>query len=272
MTMARARHAVVGLLVGSVLAACTSAPAAKVTPTSALTFGGTAYPLPGPTTSAPGSAAAGSSPAASGRAGVTGSEPRSATTSTSAAAVPSTGRVSDSARGAATSAGIARTTGPATANSAATPRPTTAAPDTAGLSAQEIRDRTAIEAVWVKYTDITLAIMKTPAARRRSVLASVAAEPLLGQLMGAIAKFAADGRDNYGYMTHAIYWGPPVGGEKTAVFGDCLDTSHAGSLKVKTGEKLTVGHAHDNAHLTAARDVRGNWRITQVQSLAGVKC
>ncbi len=264
MDLARARHVMAVLLVGAVLAGCTSVPTAAGTVSSALTFGGTAYPLPDPSTKASASATSGASTASPRTSKATRSRPATVT--------PASTGPAGSTRGAATSAGTASTTGPATADSAATLRPTTAAPDTAGLSAQEIKDRTAIEAAWLKYWDVTIPLLKTPPARRRSVLATVAGDPLLTDVMGAIAKFVSNGMDNYGYLAHAIYWGPSVDGNHNAVFGDCMDSSHLGSLNVRSGVKLTVGHTHDNTHVTVERAAGGGWRVTQIQFLHGVKC
>ena len=95
---------------------------------------------------------------------------------------------------------------------------------------------------------------------------------MLTAVVGRVAKFVADGKDNYGYFTHAIYWGPSVDGNHNAVFGDCMDTSHGGSLKVSTGVKLTVGHAQDNTHVTVERAAGGGWRVTQILFVSGVKC
>ena len=136
-----------------------------------------------------------------------------------------------------------------------------------GLPAGETSDREAIENAWVNYWVVTLPLLKRPPAVWHRTAATVAAEPLLADIMKNAAQFKKDGKDNYGSVKHRFYWGPPVGGEDVAVVGDCMDTSHVGSLNIKTGEKLTVGLVRDNARIGFQRGPDGKWRADHIQYL-----
>ena len=50
-----------------------------------------------------------------------------------------------------------------------------------------------------------------------------------------------------------------------------MDTSHVGSMNVKTQEKLTVGHINDNAKISFQRGPDRIWRVNDIQYL-DVKC
>ncbi|MET3806856.1 hypothetical protein ABIB25_003876 [Nakamurella sp. UYEF19] len=113
---------------------------------------------------------------------------------------------------------------------------------------------------------MTIPLLKTPAPTWRKSLATVSADPLLSVILQRLAQFKKDGVDNYGYVLHKFYWGPSVNSEDSAIVGDCMDTSHAGTIDVKSGTTLSVGLMMDDTRITFQR--HGNtWLASNIQSL-----
>ncbi len=128
-------------------------------------------------------------------------------------------------------------------------------------------DRQAVEAAWRDYWEVGLVLLKVPASQRRQNLSRVAVDPLLSDVITSAAQFQEEGVDNYGFVTHRFHWGPSVDGKNVALVGDCMDTSHSGSLNVKTKEKLTVGLPRDNAAIKFVRGSDNRWRAGHIQYL-----
>jgi hypothetical protein len=146
------------------------------------------------------------------------------------------------------------------------------APDTAGLSAQEQADRTAIEAVWTESWDIYLALPGTPDAERRDRAASVAVDPALAGMLKDAAAIAAQGLDTYGKVGHRISWTMPIDGADHALISDCQDLSQTGSYDIATGEKKTVGVERQSMQGSLVKQDDGTWKLAEVYYLRDEPC
>lgn len=162
-------------LAGALMAGCTSNGGVAGPASAALTPGGTAYPLS--SNSAPASS---SSPVSGSDVGSAPVGPTSVATtrpsSSGAAAPPTTVQPTGTSK---TPAGSATT--PKSATKPSSSSPSVGLPTISGgaLSAQEVKDRAAIQAVWVKYWEVNRRIVKTPTAGRQSLLESVTVQPQL---------------------------------------------------------------------------------------------
>src|ERR1700712_4809563 len=144
------------LVTGALIAGCTSTSSGGATTSPSLSVGGSAVgSSSGPSSAASTAVASPSSGPTAAPVSPTASETSSASTSkTRSSAAPPT---------------KSRSATPTTSRSL--PPPTV---ETAGLSPQEITDRTDIENAWVKYWNVTSDIFNTPKARRGPLLESVA--------------------------------------------------------------------------------------------------
>ncbi len=240
------------LLVVTLLAGCTSTTGAQSTNTMDLTPGGTVFPLPSVPIS-PGNSSAT-------RPVDTASKSVSQVTATSSKTSPRVPPTKPTT--------APRSSSKATVTPKTTPAPTV---NTTGLSAQEVKDRQAVEVAWLDYWTVTFGLMKVPGAERRQDLSRVAVDPILSDVLETATQFQTDGVDNYGYVRHKFYWIQSVDGKDASTVGDCMDTSHGGSMNVKTQEKLTVGHKNDNAKISFQRGPDHHWRVSDIQFIH-VKC
>lgn len=115
-------------------------------------------------------------------------------------------------------------------------------------------------------------MLSTPAAQWPAAVAAVAVDPTRAQMLDEAALFAKSGLRFYGQVANHPYWQTPIGGRNVAVMGDCRDSSHYGTLYVKSGNKRTVGVAHDNTRVTLVRGSDGVWRVQKIEYLLDVKC
>ncbi len=111
-----------------------------------------------------------------------------------------------------------------------------------------------------------------PAAQWPAAVTAVAVDPTRAQVLAEAALFAKSGLRFYGQVVNHPYWQTPIGGRSVAVMGDCRDSSHYGTLYVKSGNKRTVGVAHDNTRVTLVRGSDGVWRVQKIEYLLDVKC
>ena len=112
----------------------------------------------------------------------------------------------------------------------------------------------------------------TPAADREALAATVAVDPIKAKMLEAGTQFDAQGLQTYGTLGHRISWPQPINGAPTAVIDDCQDRSQAGSMKVATGDKVTVGVPRDHYQGSLVRGDDGIWRVAQVFYLKDEPC
>jgi hypothetical protein len=140
-------------------------------------------------------------------------------------------------------------------------------------AAREAADRRAVEAAWAHYWAVYETFdTKVPKSRWDQVIAAIAVDPIRSQILNSARSNLIIGVVGYGYVVNHPFWRTPINGRSTAVMGDCMDQSHYGSMFAKTGQKRTVGVAHDNTRGTLLRGADGKWRVKQVEYLLDVKC
>jgi hypothetical protein len=171
----------------------------------------------------------------------------------------------------------AETSDAPTSNSGSASPPTTSspAPGTSSMdpAERESADRRAVEAAWAHYWSVYETFdTKVPKSRWDQVIAAIAVDPIRSQILKAARSNLIIGVVGYGYVVNHPFWQTPINGRSTAVMGDCMDQSHYGSMLAKTGQKRTVGVAHDNTRATLVRGADGKWRVKQVEYLLNVKC
>ena len=152
----------------------------------------------------------------------------------------------------------------------ASPSPTDATDS--GPPAGEAADRAAVEAQWVRSWDVLLAIGTTPAGDREALAATVAVDPTKANIVGAGTALDKQGLQTYGTLGHRISWPQDINGGSTAVIDDCQDRSQAGSMKVATGDKVTVGVPRDHYQGNLVKGDDGVWRVAQVYYLKDEPC
>ena len=114
--------------------------------------------------------------------------------------------------------------------------------------------------------------MDKPSAEWPAAVAAVAVDPTRQQVLDEAKTFAASGMGFYGQVVNHPYWNSPIDGKDLAVMGDCMDTSHYGTLVVKTGVKRTVGRAKDNTRATFVKGDDGTWRVQKIEFLVDTPC
>jgi hypothetical protein len=163
------------------------------------------------------------------------------------------------------------------------PAPTTASPAPPSPSAsgsptspadREKADRAAVEQAWQEFWTVRDAVESGsyPQNQWPTVVGRVAVDPTYTRLISAATQFRNSGLRAYGAVMFHPYWTRPIAGTTTAMMGDCMDTSHTGSMYVKTGAKRTVGKTHDNTRVTLVRGADGRWRVKLIESLVGQQC
>lgn len=130
------------------------------------------------------------------------------------------------------------------------------------MNAEEINTRKEIEKAWLRYWDVYVKFNKIPRESRRPTFGAVAMDPELADLLTAAPIADSKKIQNFGYVTHHIYWGPPVAGKRSAVIGDCTDQSNFGIENSQTKEKRGFGSAAANYNGTLQKDSRGQWKVS----------
>lgn len=155
------------------------------------------------------------------------------------------------------------------------PTPTPSSPASSPSSdpaAQEAADRAAVEAAWDHFWEVVFQIVKTPETDRLSLLSTVAADPILSQLLTEARDSSAKSLDRYGVMVAHPYWDEEIAGKPTAIMGDCQDSSGSGVTNTLTGERTTVGVSNNNLRAVLNKGADGNWRVVEIFYLIDVEC
>lgn len=115
-------------------------------------------------------------------------------------------------------------------------------------------------------------LLDKPATDWPTAVDAVAVDPTRQQVLDEAATFTKSGLRFYGQVVTHPYSQSPVDGKGTAVMGDCMDTSHYGTLVAKSGVKRTVGVAKNNTRVTFARGTDGVWRVQKIEYLLDTPC
>jgi hypothetical protein len=164
---------------------------------------------------------------------------------------------------------------PSSTSTSASPTTSSPAPTTSSMdpAEREAADRRAVEAAWAHYWSVYETFeSKTPQGRWDSTIAQIAVDPIRAQILKAARADRIIGAVTYGQVVPHPYWQVPINGKATATMGDCMDQSHYGSMFAKTGQKRSVGVAHDNIRASLIRGSDGRWRVKQIEYLLDVKC
>jgi hypothetical protein len=101
-----------------------------------------------------------------------------------------------------------------------------------------------------------------PAADRRAVLAPVAMDPALSQLVTGIANLERRGQTNYGFDQPISQTLRRV--KKQALVRGCLDSSHSGLAEIESGKRLQRGDPRNRVLVRLDLDVDNVWRVYAV--------
>lgn len=166
--------------------------------------------------------------------------------------------------------------GPSTPSDASSPSVTASAstPSSSSTSPadREVADRLAVEQAWARYWAVHQTLLGMPSSDWPAAVDAVAVDPTREQVLSEAALFTKSGLRFYGQVVSHPYWQQPIGGKATAVMGDCGDYSHYGTLYVKSGNKRTVGVAHNNTRVTLVKGGDGAWRVQKIEYLMDVTC
>lgn len=138
--------------------------------------------------------------------------------------------------------------------------------------AQEAADRAAIEAQWRELWTIYSDLARIPPDDRLAKVSEVTVSPLTENLIEAASQANAGGIDNFGSVTHRIYWQTPVNAQSYATIADCQDQSEAGTIQVSTGETLTEGRPRISLRGDFVKGDDGIWRARQIIDLGTSDC
>jgi len=160
---------------------------------------------------------------------------------------------------------------PATESAASSAPTSTATASTASrtsAASREMVERAAVEAAYRRFWAVSWSIDKQPSARWRSILASVATEPVLTRLVERTGLQVRDGITRYGQVIpHPTV--SPINGARTVTVGDCQDAHAAGQADRRTGEAKTVGVARSPVVGTLVRGPDGVWRVSDIRYTEG---
>ncbi len=140
------------------------------------------------------------------------------------------------------------------------------------MSTTEATDRAAVEAQWIRSWDVYTGIARIPKAQRETLVDTVAVGPARANMLKDAGRFDSQGLETYGELGHRISWPQPIAGRDYAVIDDCQDASDAGSKRVGTGDKVTVGVARDHYQGRLVKGDDGRWRVEQVFYLKDGPC
>ena len=143
-------------------------------------------------------------------------------------------------------------------------------PEATGRDHDEIESD--VLAAWSGFWKLNAGLMRLPFASRPNEIDHVATGVTRVQLVQAVARLSAAGQTQYGTITNHARFGSLSKSGTTATVTDCMDQSRFGAADAKTGEKRTVGVAHDNTAGTLVRGADGLWRVEAVKYLLDDKC
>jgi len=154
---------------------------------------------------------------------------------------------------------------PATSASSASPSPESSAE-------REAAERSAVEQAWAQYWIVHNSLLDKPASEWPTAVDAIAVDPTRTQVLDEAATFEKSGMRFYGQVVNHPYWRTLIDGKSVAVMGDCMDSSHTGTLVVKTGVKRTVGVAKNNTRATLVKGSDGTWLVQKIEYLLDTPC
>jgi len=160
----------------------------------------------------------------------------------------------------------------ATASNTSLGAPSSASQTATDPATREAADQEAVETAWTKFWRVYAGLTKLPSADLVVTVDRVAVDPIRKEMISGAKVARSAHRTDYGYVVNHPYWRQRINGAAKAVIGDCQDQSHYGSMSTTTGQKLTVGVAHDNMRGSLAKGSDGIWRVETIVFLRDTKC
>lgn len=137
---------------------------------------------------------------------------------------------------------------------------------------QEIADRQAVEAAWVRFWDYWPTFEELSPQERESIGDNVAVDPLKAQMLDGASNADAGGRTGYGTVAHRISWFQSVDGQNSIVIADCMDQSLMGSSDRATGKKLSRGYDRTPIRGDLVKSDDGTWKVRNLYYLLDEQC
>ena len=137
---------------------------------------------------------------------------------------------------------------------------------------QEIADRQAVEAAWIRFWDYWPTFEENSAQERQGLAESIAVDPLKSQMLQGAANADANEETGYGTVTHRISWYQSVDGQQQIAIADCMDQSEMGTSERSTGKRLSKGYARTNLRGDLVRGDDGIWRVRNLFYLTDKPC
>jgi hypothetical protein len=124
-----------------------------------------------------------------------------------------------------------------------------------------------VERAYRQFWATAQAVDQRPPERWRPILSTVAAEPLLDQLLDGLADQRQNGTVMYGTVTPRPTIAQITGGRATVM--DCQDASRSGELDADTGAIQRVGTSRTPVAAVLRYDTDARtWRVTEARYLA----
>jgi len=140
-------------------------------------------------------------------------------------------------------------------------------------STSEVAVRASVADAWFNYWRVYDDMSnKYAQAQWPALAAGIAVDPIKSQVLTALNADKIIDVVTYGVPIHHVYWPVVIGDGKVAQLGDCMDSSHYGSMFRKTGQKRTVGLAKINTMASLVKGPDGKWRLSQIAYFTGKPC
>ena len=137
----------------------------------------------------------------------------------------------------------------------------------AGPAGPAPRTAAAVERAYRQFWATAQAVDQRPPERWRPILSTVAAEPLLDQLLDGLADQRRNGTVMYGTVIPRPTVAQIARGRATVM--DCQDASRSGELDADTGAIQRVGTARTPVAAVLRYDAQARaWRVTEARYLA----
>lgn len=124
-------------------------------------------------------------------------------------------------------------------------------------------DSAGVERAYRKFWTVAQAVDRQPPARWRPILATVAGEPLLDDLLDNLASNRDHGTVQYGTVTPRATVAQLLADRASVV--DCQDASGSGEVDRETGAIQRIGAARTSVTAVLQRGADGVWRVTEAR-------
>jgi hypothetical protein len=140
------------------------------------------------------------------------------------------------------------------------PTPSSAGSPSATAAPTPVDETAELLAQYRKFWASLTPVSRLPAAERRSVMAELAVDPALKSILFGMTQADSKGQVFYGadVPRPTVRINPDA---TTALVDDCQDSSRAGILDKRTGDRVTVGVARNHVSVTMKKQPGGLWKV-----------